>query len=66
MGLEIKQSLKLTQSLVMTLQLQQAIKLLQLSRLELEQTIQDELLQNPLLEAVSGTHPDGRASLRSR
>jgi RNA polymerase sigma-54 factor len=50
MGLEIKQSMKLTQSLVMTPQLQQAIKLLQLSRLELEQTIQDELLQNPLLE----------------
>jgi RNA polymerase sigma-54 factor len=49
-GLEIKQSLKLSQSLVMTPQLQQAIKLLQLSRLELEQTIQEELLQNPLLE----------------
>lgn len=50
MALEIKQSLKLTQQLVMTPQLQQAIKLLQLSRLELEQTIQNELLENPLLE----------------
>jgi RNA polymerase sigma-54 factor len=50
MGLEIKQSMKLSQQLVMTPQLQQAIKLLQLSRLELEATIQDELLQNPLLE----------------
>lgn len=50
MGLEIKQSLKLSQQLVMTPQLQQAIKLLQLSRLELEQAIQEELLQNPLLE----------------
>jgi len=50
MGLEIKQSMKLSQQLVMTPQLQQAIKLLQLSRLELEAQIQDELLQNPLLE----------------
>lgn len=50
MGLEIKQSMKLSQQLVMTPQLQQAIKLLQLSRLELEQTIQEELMQNPLLE----------------
>lgn len=50
MALELKQSLKLTQQLVMTPQLQQAIKLLQLSRVELEQTIQDELLQNPILE----------------
>ncbi len=35
---------------MMTPQLQQAIKLLQLSRLELEQTINQELLENPLLE----------------
>lgn len=50
MALEIRQSMKLSQQLVMTPQLQQAIKLLQLSRLELEQTIQEELLQNPALE----------------
>lgn len=42
--------LKLTQKLVMTPQLQQAIKLLQLSRLELLQTVSLELLENPLLE----------------
>ena len=35
MALELKQSLRLSQQLVMTPQLQQAIKLLQLSRLEL-------------------------------
>jgi RNA polymerase sigma-54 factor len=57
MGLEIKQSMKLTQALVMTPQLQQAIKLLQLSRLELEQTIQEELLQNPLLEEAPELTP---------
>ncbi|MBI5521860.1 MAG: RNA polymerase factor sigma-54 [Desulfarculus sp.] len=50
MGLEIKQSLKLSQQLVMTPQLQQAIKLLQLSRLELVETINQEMLENPLLE----------------
>lgn len=48
--LEIKQTLKLAQQLVMTPQLQQAIKLLQLSRLELVDSIQQEIEQNPLLE----------------
>ncbi|HSH14241.1 MAG TPA: RNA polymerase sigma-54 factor, partial [Desulfurivibrionaceae bacterium] len=42
--------MKLAQQLVMTPQLQQAIKLLQLSRLELATTIQQEMEQNPLLE----------------
>ena len=46
----IKQTLNLTQSLVMTPQLQQAIKLLQLSRMELENLITTELIDNPLLE----------------
>jgi RNA polymerase sigma-54 factor len=50
MALELRQQLKLTQQLVMTPQLQQAIKLLQLSRLELLETVQQELLENPLLE----------------
>ena len=35
MSLELKQHLKMSQQLVMTPQLQQAIKLLQLSRMEL-------------------------------
>ncbi|OIO02148.1 MAG: RNA polymerase sigma-54 factor [Desulfovibrionaceae bacterium CG1_02_65_16] len=52
MGLELRQQLKLTQQLVMTPQLQQAIKLLQLSRLELVETIQQELLENPFLEEL--------------
>lgn len=50
MSLELKQNLKLTQQLVMTPQLQQAIKMLQLSRLELVQTVQQALQENPLLE----------------
>ncbi len=52
MALELRQQLKLTQQLVMTPQLQQAIKLLQLSRLELVESIQQELLENPVLEVV--------------
>src|SRR5207245_2936314 len=50
MALELKQSLRLSQTLVMTPQLQQAIKLLQLSRLELVDLIRTEVEQNPLLE----------------
>jgi RNA polymerase sigma-54 factor len=50
MALELKQQLKLSQQLIMTPQLQQAIKLLQLSRLELLETIHQELETNPLLE----------------
>ena len=49
MALEIKQQLKLAQQLIMTPQLQQALKLLQMSRLELLQTIRQEILENPVL-----------------
>ena len=52
MSLELKQSLnlRLSQQLVMTPQLQQAIRLLQLSRMELIDAIHSELEQNPVLE----------------
>ena len=50
MALEIRQQLKLSQQLVMTPQLQQAIKLLQLSRMELVELVQQELEENPVLE----------------
>ncbi len=50
MALEIKQQLKLAQQLIMTPQLQQAIKLLQLSRLELLENLHQELEANPVLE----------------
>ncbi len=52
MAIEIKQKVKLEQQLVVTPQLQQAIKLLQLSRLELSNLIQTELLENPVLESI--------------
>lgn len=50
MSIGLKQSLNLSQQLVMTPQLQQAIKLLQLSRMELENLINNELVENPTLE----------------
>jgi RNA polymerase sigma-54 factor len=50
MGMELKQHLKLSQQLVMTPQLQQAIKLLQLSRTELLEQVREEIEQNPVLE----------------
>ena len=53
MAFELKQNLKLSQQLVMTPQLQQAIKLLQLSRLELTDLITQEMEENPLLEEVA-------------
>lgn len=50
MAFELKQHLKLSQQLVMTPQLQQAIKLLQLSRLELTDLIRQEIDENPVLD----------------
>jgi len=50
MGMEMRLQLKLSQQLVMTPQLQQAIKLLQLSRMELVDLVREEMLENPVLE----------------
>jgi RNA polymerase sigma-54 factor len=58
MALELKQDLRLTQQLVMTPQLQQAIKLLQLSRMELQEIIAEELKENPVLEEDSSLEED--------
>ena len=52
MALEQKLSLKLSQRLVMTPSLQQAIKLLQMTRMELETTVAQELEGNPVLEEI--------------
>ncbi len=58
MGMEMRQELKLTQQLVMTPQLQQAIKLLQLSRMELVDLVREEMMENPVLEDDSELSPD--------
>ncbi|MCA1415792.1 RNA polymerase sigma-54 factor, partial [Bradyrhizobium sp. NBAIM20] len=55
--LEFRQS----QSLVMTPQLMQAIKLLQLSNLDLTTFVEEELERNPLLERASDDAPAGEA-----
>ena len=76
MALEVKlgQDLRLRQQLVMTPQLQQAIKILQLSLPELEAIVQSELEQNPMLEpldqspaeaASESELPDAEASAAS-
>ena len=54
MAYELKQQLKLTQQLIMTPQLQQAIKLLQLSTLELSDLLQQEINENPVLDETLG------------
>lgn len=50
MAIEMRQQMKLSQQLVMTPQLQQAIKLLQLSRIELQDLVSQELEENPVLD----------------
>ncbi len=57
----MKQSLqlKLGQHLTMTPQLQQAIRLLQLSTLELQHEIQEQLDSNPLLEMIESAGDEG-------
>ncbi|HSF06226.1 MAG TPA: RNA polymerase factor sigma-54 [Methylomirabilota bacterium] len=50
--METRLSLRQSQRVVMTPLLQQAIQLLQLSTLELQEVVQKELLENPLLEEV--------------
>jgi len=51
MALSHRLELRQSQSLVMTPQLQQAIKLLQLSNIELTEFVETELERNPLLES---------------
>jgi len=53
MKMQTKLQVKQTQTLAMTPQMQQAIRLLQLNNLELEQYLADEVQQNPLLERQS-------------
>ncbi len=53
MALEAKLSLRQTQKMVMTPMLQAAISLLQLSRLELLQTLRQQLEDNPTMEEVT-------------
>ena len=64
MALNMKLQMRLSQQLIMTPQLQQAIKLLQLSRQELEELIDQALIENPVLEEdmEEGSPLDGLAA----
>jgi RNA polymerase sigma-54 factor len=62
MALGPRLDLRQTQALVLTPQLQQAIKLLQLSNLELEAVIAEEMSKNPLLETASSDDESAPAS----
>ncbi len=57
MALEQKLNLRMSQRLIMTPSLQQAIKLLQMTKLELQEEVTQELTENPLLEEL----PEGPA-----
>ena len=61
MGLGPRIDIRVSQQLVMTQQLQQAIKLLALSNLEIESVIAEELAKNPLLEARPGEGASGES-----
>src|SRR3546814_5051892 len=61
MALGPRLDLRQSQSLVMTPQLQQAIRLLALSNLEVESFIAEELEKNPLLDSVGEDEPNGQA-----
>lgn len=63
MAIELQQNLRLQQQLVMTPQLQMAIKLLQLSRLELAEVIRQELEANPTLEETHETNADENSEI---
>lgn len=67
MALTQRLDLRQTQTLVMTPQLQQAIKLLQLSNMELSDFIDREIEQNPLLERDDGPSAgEGRGETEAR
>jgi RNA polymerase sigma-54 factor len=60
MALEQKLNLRLSQRLVMTPSLQQAIKLLQMSRLELQEVLTQEMVENPILEDQDDEEPEAK------
>jgi RNA polymerase sigma-54 factor len=62
MALEQKLNLRLSQRLIMTPSLQQAIKLLQMTKLELQEEVTQELTENPMLEEVQEPAPEGERS----
>ncbi len=63
MDLKTQLQMKQTQQLVMTPQLQQAIRLLQLSRLELAEIVRQEMLENPVLDEFAPPESEAEFSI---
>lgn len=63
MDIKTQLQLKQTQQLVMTPQLQQAIRLLQLSRMELVEIVRQEMLDNPFLDEYASAEGDTEVSI---
>lgn len=66
MGLDLRLDAKMTQSLVMSPRMQQAIKILQLNHMEMVSAITEAVLENPTLEAVTNDQPDHDAARSER
>ncbi|MCE5313204.1 MAG: RNA polymerase sigma-54 factor [Nitrospiraceae bacterium] len=66
MALENRLDLRLSQRLILTPQLQQAIKLLQMPQLELAQALNQELIENPFLEEVFEEYESERMPAEER
>ena len=61
MAIKMSQGLRQSQSLMITPQLQQAIKLLTLTHLEMTTLISQEMVENPMLEEMDGEMDSGPA-----
>ena len=66
MAIKMSQGLKQTQSLMITPQLQQAIKLLTLTHLEMTTLISQEMVENPMLEEIDGEMDSAEPTESSR
>jgi len=65
MAIKMHQGLRQSQSLMITPQLQQAIKLLTLTHLEMTTLISQEMVENPMLEEIDGeqdTHEEDQST----
>ena len=61
--MQMKMQMKLNQQLIMTPQLQQAIKMLTLTHLEMTNVIAQEMVENPMLEEVSSDEPENNSEV---
>jgi RNA polymerase sigma-54 factor len=66
MAIKMHQGLRQSQSLMITPQLQQAIKLLTLTHLEMTTLISQEMVENPMLEEIDGEVEHGEEEVSTR